>query len=84
MNVPEASALKVVIIGGGVVGCACGREGHDPGAEVSGGWCQGRMCGSAIVEILARRRGVSREEVHRMTGRPPVKPIPLSMLLEYP
>jgi len=44
------------------------------------GWCQGRTCGSAIVEILARRRGVSQEEVLRMTGRPPVKPIPLSMV----
>jgi len=48
------------------------------------GWCQGRTCGSAIVEILARRRGVPREEILRTTGRPPVKPIRLSMLLENP
>ena len=48
------------------------------------GWCQGRTCGSAIVEMLARRRGVAQEEILRMTGRPPVKPIPLSMLMEEP
>jgi hydrogen cyanide synthase HcnB len=51
-----------------------GRAGH--------GWCQGRTCGPAIVEMLARENRLSREEIFRMTPRPPSKPIPLSMLLE--
>ena len=46
------------------------------------GWCQGRTCGGAIVELLVRRGGVGREEIARMTRRPPVKPIALSMLVE--
>jgi len=46
------------------------------------GWCQGRTCGPAIVEMLAREHNLSHEKIFRMTQRPPSKPIPLSMLLE--
>ena len=46
------------------------------------GWCQGRTCGPAIVEMLARECKKTPEAVYRMTQRPPAKPIPLSMLID--
>jgi hydrogen cyanide synthase HcnB len=46
------------------------------------GWCQGRTCGPAIVEMLARDHRIPRETIFRMTQRPPTKPIPMSMLIE--
>ncbi len=47
------------------------------------GWCQGRTCGRAIVEMLARTHHVPQEKILRMTQRPPTKPIPLSMLIRH-
>lgn len=41
------------------------------------GRCQGRVCGQAAAEILARSRGVPVETVGRLRGNPPVKPIPI-------
>jgi hydrogen cyanide synthase HcnB len=46
------------------------------------GWCQGRTCSPAIVEMLAHEQGVSQEQIFRMTPRAPSKPIPLSMLIQ--
>jgi NAD(P)H-nitrite reductase large subunit len=41
------------------------------------GRCQGRVCGHASAELLARARGVAVESVGRLRGQPPVKPIPI-------
>ncbi|HEX8664167.1 MAG TPA: NAD(P)/FAD-dependent oxidoreductase [Beijerinckiaceae bacterium] len=41
------------------------------------GRCQGRMCGLAAAELLARARGVPVEEVGYLRCQPPVKPIPV-------
>lgn len=41
------------------------------------GRCQGRVCGQAAAELLARARGVDIESVGRLRGQPPVKPIPV-------
>ncbi|TGD92528.1 NAD(P)/FAD-dependent oxidoreductase [Methylobacterium nonmethylotrophicum] len=41
------------------------------------GRCQGRVCGHAAAEILARRLGVPVEAVGRLRGQAPIKPIPL-------
>jgi NADPH-dependent 2,4-dienoyl-CoA reductase/sulfur reductase-like enzyme len=41
------------------------------------GRCQGRVCGLAAAELLARVRGVGVESVGRLRGQPPVKPIPV-------
>jgi NADPH-dependent 2,4-dienoyl-CoA reductase/sulfur reductase-like enzyme len=41
------------------------------------GRCQGRVCGLAAAELLARARGASIESVGRLRGQPPVKPIPV-------
>jgi NADPH-dependent 2,4-dienoyl-CoA reductase/sulfur reductase-like enzyme len=41
------------------------------------GRCQGRVCGHAAAELLARARGVGIESVGRLRGQPPVKPIPV-------
>lgn len=44
------------------------------------GPCQGRMCGEAAAGLLARHVG-SREAAGYWTGRPPLRPVPLSDLL---
>lgn len=41
------------------------------------GRCQGRVCGQAAAEILARARGVDAAQVGRLRGQAPVKPIPI-------
>ena len=42
------------------------------------GRCQGRYCGLAGAEILAAARGVPIEEVGRLRGQGPVKPLPIA------
>ena len=43
--------------------------------RVGMGRCQGRMCGIAAAEILAREKGVPLSEVGRLRGQAPVKPL---------
>ncbi|MBL6457111.1 NAD(P)/FAD-dependent oxidoreductase [Belnapia sp. T6] len=40
------------------------------------GRCQGRVCGLAAAEVLAAARGVPVEQVGRLRGAAPVKPLP--------
>jgi hypothetical protein len=44
------------------------------------GRCQGRVCGHAAAEILARTPGKDIASVGRLRGNPPVKPIPVGGL----
>jgi bacterioferritin-associated ferredoxin len=46
--------------------------------RVGMGRCQGRMCGLAGAEVLAAARGVPVEQVGRLRGQAPVKPLPAS------
>jgi NADPH-dependent 2,4-dienoyl-CoA reductase/sulfur reductase-like enzyme len=41
------------------------------------GRCQGRMCGLAAAELLARARRCDVAEAGRLRGQPPVKPVPI-------
>jgi NADPH-dependent 2,4-dienoyl-CoA reductase/sulfur reductase-like enzyme len=41
------------------------------------GRCQGRVCGHAAAELVARELGRSPAEAGRLRGQPPVKPIPV-------
>ncbi|TPQ37946.1 FAD/NAD(P)-binding oxidoreductase [Bradyrhizobium guangdongense] len=41
------------------------------------GRCQGRVCGAAAAEILASTLSCPVEQVGRLRGQPPVKPIPI-------
>jgi len=41
------------------------------------GRCQGRVCGEAAAELLARACGEDIERMGRLRGQPPVKPIPV-------
>jgi len=41
------------------------------------GRCQGRVCGEAAAELIARASGEDIERVGRLRGQPPVKPIPI-------
>lgn len=45
--------------------------------RVGMGRCQGRMCGSAVAEILATSCGRQVSNVGRLRAQPPVKPLPL-------
>jgi NAD(P)H-nitrite reductase large subunit len=42
------------------------------------GRCQGRMCGPAGAEVLAEALGVAVEQVGRLRGQGPVKPLPMA------
>jgi len=44
------------------------------------GNCQGRMCGPAMQEIIAREKGLSPDRIGYLNPRPPVRPIPLGVL----
>jgi len=44
------------------------------------GNCQGRMCGPAMQEIIAREKGLPPDYVGFLNPRPPVRPIPLGVL----
>jgi len=44
------------------------------------GRCQGRVCGHAAAEILARARGGDIAAVGRLRGNPPIKPVPIAGL----
>jgi len=43
--------------------------------RVGMGRCQGRMCGIAATEILAREKGIPLAEIGRLRGQAPVKPL---------
>ncbi|WP_426959083.1 FAD-dependent oxidoreductase [Muricoccus radiodurans] len=51
-------------------------------SRVGMGRCQGRVCGPAGAEVLAAALGCSVEQVGRLRGQPPVKPIPVAPLAE--
>ena len=42
------------------------------------GLCQGRMCGPASQEIIARLTGLPPSSIGHLNPRPPVKPVPFS------
>lgn len=44
------------------------------------GRCQGRMCGLAASEMLARTGAISIEMAGRLRAQPPIKPIPLDIM----
>lgn len=47
-------------------------------SRVGMGRCQGRYCGLAGAEVLAAALGVPTEEVGRLRGQAPVKPLPIA------
>ncbi|HWX50792.1 MAG TPA: FAD/NAD(P)-binding oxidoreductase [Roseomonas sp.] len=51
-------------------------------SRVGMGRCQGRICGLAAAEVVAAARGVPLEEVGRLRGAAPVKPLPLTLEIE--
>lgn len=44
------------------------------------GYCQGRICGGMVEELTARTVGCGREAVGAFRVRPPLKPVPVSVL----
>lgn len=51
-------------------------------SRVGMGRCQGRYCGPAAAEILADTLGIPVEQVGRLRGQAPVKPLPASVEVE--
>jgi hydrogen cyanide synthase HcnB len=49
-------------------------------SRVGMGRCQGRMCALAAAEILAHCSGRSPEDVGRLRGQAPIKPIPFTVI----
>jgi NADPH-dependent 2,4-dienoyl-CoA reductase/sulfur reductase-like enzyme len=47
--------------------------------RVGMGRCQGRMCGAAAAEVLARASGVALPQVGWLRAQPPIKPIPVHL-----
>ena len=47
--------------------------------RVGMGRCQGRMCGAAAAEVLARASGVALPQVGWLRAQPPIKPIPVQL-----
>ncbi|AZF05033.1 NAD(P)/FAD-dependent oxidoreductase [Pseudomonas sp. R5-89-07] len=50
--------------------------------RVGMGRCQGRMCGLAAAEIIAERSGRSIEQVGRLRGQAPIKPLPFGVQVQ--
>jgi bacterioferritin-associated ferredoxin len=48
-------------------------------SRVGMGRCQGRMCGAAAAEILAQATGLPLQQVGRLRGQAPIKPIPIHL-----
>ncbi|MBT2323802.1 NAD(P)/FAD-dependent oxidoreductase [Variovorax paradoxus] len=49
-------------------------------SRVGMGRCQGRMCGVAAAEILAHATGQPVQQVGRLRGQAPIKPIPIQLV----
>ncbi len=52
--------------------------------RVGMGLCQGRMCEISVRRIIARQRNVPLERVEGYVARPPIKPIPIALLADFP
>ncbi|MET3379982.1 NAD(P)/FAD-dependent oxidoreductase [Variovorax paradoxus] len=49
-------------------------------SRVGMGRCQGRVCGVAAAEILAHATGLPLQQVGRLRGQAPIKPIPIMLV----
>lgn len=49
--------------------------------RVGMGRCQGRMCGAAAAEVMSQALGVALPAVGRLRNQPPVKPIPIHLVV---
>ncbi|MEN9136428.1 FAD-dependent oxidoreductase [Xanthomonas euvesicatoria] len=47
------------------------------------GPCQGRMCGTPVTQLMAQRLGLPPDEVGAYRVRPPLKPLPLSVIANF-
>jgi len=47
------------------------------------GHCQGRMCGPAVQEIIAREMGLSPMDIGYLNPRPPVRPVPMTAVARH-
>jgi hypothetical protein len=48
-------------------------------SRVGMGRCQGRYCGHAAAEIIARAANIPVEQVARLRGQAPIKPLPIAV-----
>ncbi|WP_220335055.1 FAD/NAD(P)-dependent oxidoreductase [Paracoccus thiocyanatus] len=50
--------------------------------RVGMGRCQGRYCQLAAADLIARHAGLAPQDVGRLRGQPPVRPVPIGALLD--
>ena len=50
--------------------------------RVGMGRCQGRMCGAAAAEIIARESGRTVSSIGRLRAQAPIKPVPFGLEVE--
>jgi bacterioferritin-associated ferredoxin len=53
-------------------------------SRVGMGRCQGRYCGHAAAEVMAAAAGIPLEQVGRLRGQAPVKPLPIGVQASAP
>lgn len=78
----EVSVCRCEVISAGELRAAAAAEAPEMNrakafSRVGMGRCQGRLCGPPAAEVLADALGVKVDEVGRLRGQPPVKPIPV-------
>lgn len=70
--------LRRVIAQTGAVECNHAKA----ASRVGMGRCQGRYCGNAVAEIIAHATELPLEQVGRLRGQAPVKPLPMTIKAE--
>ncbi len=86
----DTVVCRCEVITAGELRSSCHHEGADEVnrakafSRVGMGRCQGRYCGSAVAEILAHARNVPVEQVGRLRGQAPVKPLSVSSKVVSP
>jgi len=76
-SVPAAQIMQAIGEGD------CTLRGIKVQTRAGMGSCQGRMCGHLISRLIAKKTGMPLESIPPDTARPPVKPVPLRVLVDH-
>jgi NADPH-dependent 2,4-dienoyl-CoA reductase/sulfur reductase-like enzyme len=76
-SVPAAQIMQAIGAGDGTL------RGIKVQTRAGMGSCQGRMCGHLISRLIAKQTGRPLGSIQPDTARPPVKPVPLRVLVDH-
>jgi len=77
-SVPAAQIIQAIGAEGD-----CTLRGIKVQTRAGMGSCQGRMCGHLISRLIAKQTGMPLESIPPDTARPPIKPVPLRVLVDH-